>query len=194
MSVDHVAVYRSDATAELAAPTPTIAGTATVGSTLTAQPGTWGPAPVALSYQWSADGVDLAGATSPTLALGAATAGKRITVEVTGTKTGFPTTSRTSLPTAAVGSGTLTAATPTITGTAKVGSLLTAKPGTWGPSPVTLKYQWRANGVAISGATAATYKPSSLMVGLKITVSVTGSKTGYASVTRTSTATAAVVR
>ena len=47
------------------------------------------------------------------------------------------------------------APTPKITGTAKVGYTLKATPGTWGPAPVALKYQWKVNGAAISGATAS---------------------------------------
>ena len=45
-------------------------------------------------------------------------------------------------------------AVPTITGAAKVGSTLTAVPGTWGPAPVSLAYQWKAGGVVILGATS----------------------------------------
>mgnify|MGYP003704356425 CR=1 FL=1 len=51
---------------------------------------------------------------------------------------------------------------PKISGTAKVGSTLTAKPGTW-TSKTTFSYQWYANGKAISKATKVTYKiPKSL--------------------------------
>jgi hypothetical protein len=194
MSVDHVAVYRSEATAALGAATPSITGTPQVGSTLTAQPGAWTPAPVALAYQWSADGVAVSGATAAAYTPTSGTVGKRISVTVTGTKAGFPAESRTAPPTAVVAKGTLTAPTPTITGTAKVGSTLTAKTGTWGPAPVALKYQWRAGGTAISGATSATYVPTTSVVGARITVSVTGTKTGWTSAVRTSGATAAVVR
>ncbi|NQX05338.1 family 16 glycosylhydrolase [Rathayibacter sp. VKM Ac-2856] len=194
MSVDHVAVYRSEAPAALGAPTPTILGSPTVGSTLTAQPGAWTPAPVALAYQWSADGVAVSGATAAAYTPTSGTVGKRISVTVTGAKAGFPAESRTAPPTAVVAKGTLTAPTPTITGTAKVGSTLTAKTGTWGPAPVALKYQWRAGGTAIAGATAATYVPTTSVVGARITVSVTGTKTGWTTAVRTSGATAAVVR
>jgi len=83
--------------------------------------------------------------------------------------------------------------TPTITGTAQVGSLLTAVAGTWGPAPVTLAYSWSAAGTAISGATTSTYTPVTGNVGKTITVTVTGSKTGYTTVAKTSTATAAVI-
>lgn len=81
---------------------------------------------------------------------------------------------------------------PTITGTAKVGSALASVPGTWGPAPVTLAYQWKANGTAIVGATAATYKPVAAYAGKTLTVTVTGTKTGYTTTAKTSAATASV--
>ncbi|MGY3319436.1 hypothetical protein [Arthrobacter sp. TE12232] len=177
----------------LTAPVPTITGTAKVGSTLTAVPGTWGPSPVTLSYQWKANGVAIIGATAATYKPAAADAGKTLTVTVTGTKTGYTTAAKTSTATAIVAKGSLTAPVPTITGTAKVGSTLTAVPGTWGPSPVTLTYQWKANGVAIIGATAATYKPAAADTGKTLTITVTGTKTGYTTTAKTSAATAAVV-
>jgi hypothetical protein len=81
---------------------------------------------------------------------------------------------------------------PAITGTAKVGSTLTSVPGSWGPAPVTLAYQWKAHGTAILGATAATYKPVAAHAGKTLTVTVTGTKTGYTTTAKTSPATAAV--
>ncbi len=53
--------------------------------------------------------------------------------------------------------GLLAGSTPTISGTGQVGSALMANPGSWGPSPVTLEYQWYRSGVAIAGANAGTY-------------------------------------
>ncbi|WP_461187018.1 SdrD B-like domain-containing protein [Arthrobacter sp. Z4-13] len=178
----------------LTAPVPTITGTAKVGSLLTAVPGTWGPAPVALAYQWKASGIAITGATTATYRPVAATLGKTLTVTVTGSKTGYTTAAKTSVATAAVTRGTLTAPVPTITGTAKVGSLLTAVPGTWGPAPVALAYQWKASGIAITGATTATYRPVAATLGKTLTVTVTGSKTGYNTAAKTSVATAAVTR
>ena len=81
---------------------------------------------------------------------------------------------------------------PTVTGTAQIGKTLTAKPGTWTPTGVTFKYQWRADGTTISGATATTYKPVAVDVGKKITVAVTGAKSGYTSTSKTSAETAKV--
>lgn len=85
-----------------------------------------------------------------------------------------------------------TAPTPTISGTVKVGKTLTAKPGTWKPSGVSFSYQWKRSGTAISGATKATYKLTKSDKGKKITVTVTGTKTGYASVSKTSKSTSSV--
>ncbi|ACL38716.1 hypothetical protein Achl_0719 [Pseudarthrobacter chlorophenolicus A6] len=177
----------------LTAPVPTITGTAKVGATLTATPGTWGPAPVTLAYQWFRSGVAITGATAPTYPVAAADLGKTMTVRVTGTKAGYTTTAKTSAATAAVVAGSLTAPVPTITGTAKVGAMLTANPGTWGPAPVALAYQWFRSGVAITGATAATYPVAAADLGKTMTVRVTGTKAGYTTTAKTSAATAAVV-
>ena len=177
----------------LTAPTPTITGTAKVGSTLTAVPGTWAPSPVTLTYQWKANNTSISGATAASYVVAASLVGKTITVTVTGAKTGYTTTAKASASTVAVVAGTLTAPTPTITGTAKVGSVLTAHPGTWAPSPVTLTYQWKQNGIVISGATGATYTVAAGYVGKKITVTVTGTKTGYTTTAKTSISTATVV-
>ncbi|WP_461050906.1 beta strand repeat-containing protein [Terrabacter koreensis] len=174
-------------------PVPKITGTVKVGYRLTATAGTWGPLPVTLKYQWRRNGVAITGATASTYLLGAGDRTARMTVTVTGMKTGYTTVAKTSLATLAVATGSLTATpVPRITGTTRVGSRLTATAGTWSPAPVTLKYQWRRNGVAITGATASTYVIASSMRGARITVTVTGAKTGYTSVARTSTATAVI--
>ncbi|QTK78319.1 hypothetical protein AT6N2_C0412 [Agrobacterium tumefaciens] len=80
---------------------------------------------------------------------------------------------------------------PAITGTAQVGQTLTATTGTWSGSP-TYARQWFAAGVAISGATAATYVPVVGDVGKAITVRVTATN-DKGSVSVTSAPTAAVV-
>ena len=57
---------------------------------------------------------------------------------------------------------------------------------------MTLGYQWLRNGVAISGATGSTYKLTATDKGKRITVRVTGTKTGYTTLVKTSAATAAI--
>ncbi|MGN7967907.1 hypothetical protein [Microbacterium sp. 22296] len=175
----------------LTSATPTISGAPAVGTTVTAVPGAWGPSPVTLTYQWLRGGASISGATSASYTPVAADAGTRLSVTVTGTKSGYTAKAATSTSTV-VANGTLTGATPTITGTTKVGSTLTAKAGTWAPAPVTLSHQWLRNGVAISGATSSTYKLTSADKGKRISVRVTGTKAGYTPLARTSTATAAI--
>jgi Tol biopolymer transport system component len=174
--------------------TPAITGTAKVGNTLTAHAGTWDPATAALRYQWYADATAITGATGATLKVTAAQYGKAITVRVTASLAGFATASATSKATAKVAAGTLTAATPSITGTAKADTTLTASPGTWGPSPVTLKYQWYVNGKAVSGGTSRMLKLSVTWAGRTVTVKVTGSKPGYVTTAKMSKPTKKITR
>ncbi|QNN53457.1 CHAP domain-containing protein [Nocardioides mesophilus] len=82
---------------------------------------------------------------------------------------------------------------PTITGVAKVGSVLTATAGTWSPVTPTLSYQWLADGADIPGATSATFTPAPDLEGSTIAVRVTASALGYAVASATSAGTAAVL-
>jgi hypothetical protein len=185
-------INMSIASKPLTAAVPAINGSVKVGSTLTAAPGLWTPAPVALRYQWKANGATIAGATAATYKPVAANLGKALTVTVTGSKAWYTASQQTSPATAPVAAGTLTAPVPTITGTRKVGYALTAVPGTWGPAPVTLRYQWYRSGVAIAGATAKTYTLSGADAGKLISVRVTGSQPGYTTVTKGSAATTGI--
>jgi hypothetical protein len=172
---------------------PQISGAAKVGSRLTATPGLWTPPGVSLTYRWFASGAVISGATASSFVVQPAQLGKTIAVEVTGTAVGYATLVKTSAKTAAVTAGTLSAKTPVISGKAKVGSRLAAKAGSWGPSPVTLRYQWYANGKKIAKATKSSYKIAKAYKGKKITVKVTGSKTGYSTVVKASKATKKVM-
>lgn len=82
---------------------------------------------------------------------------------------------------------------PTITGVARVGSPLTASPGTWSPTAATFAYQWLADGTVITGATRATLVPTASLLGKRISVRVAASADGYDGGTAASTQTPAVV-
>ncbi|WP_169310129.1 hypothetical protein [Sanguibacter keddieii] len=173
------------------APVPTISGKVRVGSALSAVPGTWSPS-ATLAYQWRVGGVAVKGATKKTYTPAAGDLGKRITVQVTGTRTGWTTRARTSASSAPVALGAFTAApVPTVTGTVRAGSTLTAKAGSWSPG-AKLTYQWKANGSTIKGATASKFTPTAQQVGTRITVQVTGTRTGWTTTKKTSAATRAV--
>ena len=83
--------------------------------------------------------------------------------------------------------------TPTISGVAAVGKTLTSKPGTW-DSGVALTYKWYRSGSVITGATSTTYSLLAADFGKTMTVTVTGAKNGFKTVSKTSVATAKVSR
>lgn len=176
--------------------TPSITGTAQVGRTLAAAPGTWSPAGVTLTYRWlrgttPKNLAPISGASSTTYVVQSVDVAKRLVVEVTGTKSGYSSTVKSSAMTEAViAPSTLVAATPTINGTPQVGAELTAAAGLWSDG-VELAYQWRvgttaADSIPIPGATTVTYVPAAADIGKGVAVQVTGSKIGYTTASRTS--------
>jgi putative cell wall-binding protein/peptidoglycan/xylan/chitin deacetylase (PgdA/CDA1 family) len=171
---------------------PTITGTAQVGQVLTANPGTWTPPATAYTYQWLRNGAAITGATNATYTPVAADVGTTLTVRVSATPPGGTAASATSAG-VTVGAGTITPATPTITGTARVGGVLTANTGTWTPAGVTLTYQWLRNGTAISGATNGTYSIVAADLNTRLSVRVTGTL-GTSTANATSAQTAVVQR
>ncbi|HET8606867.1 MAG TPA: Ig-like domain-containing protein, partial [Gaiellaceae bacterium] len=181
---------------------PTIAGTATVGSTLTYTGGTYTPAPATTTHQWQrcdasgANCVSIAGATGTTYTLVGADAGSTIRVADTIAATGYTTATATSAATAAVANGTIaTSGQVAIAGTARVGQALTATPGTYNPSPTGRSYQWQSCNPTcanIAGATGTTYTPVVGDVGKTIQVIETVTLAGYDNATSTSAQTAAV--
>jgi len=68
---------------------------------------------------------------------------------------------------------------PKVVGTPQVDETLTARPGLWNSMNVTFSYQWKADGVAIPGATGTTYEPTATQVGDELTVRVVATKTGF---------------
>ncbi|MFD1214875.1 hypothetical protein ACFQ36_22875, partial [Arthrobacter sp. GCM10027362] len=174
----------------LTGPVPAISGTAAVGRTLTAKTGTWA-AGTTLAFRWYRSGKAIKGATHKTYRLVAADRGKRLTVRVRGTKTGYAPARRSSEATRAVAAGKLKTSTPRITGTRKAGRTLTAKTGTWAAG-TTLAYRWYRSGKAIKGATHKTYRLVAADRKDKIRVRVTGSKPGYTTVRKYSAATSRI--
>lgn len=172
---------------------PTISGTAAVGSTLTISNGTWTDmSSGTFAYQWKRSGSSIGGATAASYTLVHADAGNPITCTVTATNSAGNASATTSA-TSNVTEPPSNTVAPSISGTAQVGSTLTASAGTWNGYPApTPTYQWNANGVAIGGATASTYTPVSGDIGKTITVTVTETNSS-GSASATSAATSAVI-
>jgi len=172
---------------------PRITGTATVGRTLGAQVSGWVPAPDSWTYQWNRNGTPIPGATRSGYLLVGGDAGKRITVTVTGIKTGHNPASLTSAATRKVVVGTFHTARPTIGGTVQVGRVLTATAPGWSPVPDRWSYRWYRNGKPIKHATASSYTLVGRDARARITVRMTARKTGYTTAGRTSKATVKVL-
>ncbi|MDP3512204.1 MAG: calcium-binding protein [Sulfuritalea sp.] len=151
-----------------------VSGTATQGQTLTGSNtladldglGT-------ISYQWKADGIAIGGATASTLVLAEAQVGKAISVSASyidghGTTESISSSASTVVanindaPTGTVGVG----------GTATQGQTLTATNTLDDLDGLgTISYQWKADGIAIGGATASTLVVAEAQVGKAISVS-----------------------
>lgn len=173
---------------------PTLSGDPEVGSTLTVSPGTWTNNPTSFAYRWYADDTLIVVATGNTYAPVAADIGKSIYVTViaiSGDVRAAANTLTSDKVTATPVLAPVNTVAPTISGTAKVGETLTVVNGTWSNSP-TFTYQWKADGVAISGATASSLTLVTAHTGKAITITVTGTNTGGAA-SATSAPTAAVL-
>ncbi|MWB98589.1 hypothetical protein [Agromyces seonyuensis] len=186
---------------ELVPATPRIAGGAAprVGTALSANPGTWKPAPVDLSYRWLRDGAPIDGATGAAYTPTETDLGALLSLEVSGAKAGFESDSRTVAAAEPTAAGRLTGTKPAILGTPKVGQSLSIDPGAWMPAASQLEIQWLRAGAPIPGATGATYTPTALDVGKALKATVTSSYPGYAAadgsqtLEKTSAATAKVL-
>lgn len=150
----------------------TVAGTPTVGETLTATVADADGATGAIAYQWQADGADIAGATAQTLVLSDDQFGAAITVNATYTDDQGFDEDVTSDPTAAV-AGVNDGAAVTITGTPTAGEVLTATVDDPDGASGMIAYQWLADGAAIAGATAQMYTLTAAEVGSEVTVQAT---------------------
>jgi hypothetical protein len=172
---------------------PTIAGTAQVGQSLTASTGAWASG-ANFTYSWKRSGRSAPVGTAANYTPVAADIGKTLSVTVTATQVGYTTATTPAATTAQVIGLSFTASpTPSITGTTTRGSTLTAVTGTWNPSTrVTYTYVWsRATGVGsalrpITGATSKTYTLVAADKGKYLTVTVTASRSKYATTSKTS--------
>ncbi|MEN0128738.1 MAG: Ig-like domain repeat protein [Brevundimonas sp.] len=98
---------------------PAITGTAVVGGTLRAHAGTWNPKPTSFTYQWTANGKKIAGATKSTFVPGASQVGKAINVTVTPVLAGHTINAFTSAATAKVAKATSKSSVKAVKSTVK---------------------------------------------------------------------------
>jgi hypothetical protein len=178
----------------------TVSGSAVVGMTLTADPGSWSGNGVKLAVQWQrcdalvSSCADVGGATGSTIALQAADAGYRLRVVVTASNNNGSSSATSSASDAVAPAPVAPAPTPvapssttspSISGTATQGQTLTATTGSWtGTQPIAYGYRWRrcdssgSSCTALTSATTQTYALTSADVGSTMRVDVTASNTG----------------
>ena len=166
---------------------PVVSGSAVEASTLTATSGSWRgvPAP-SLSYAWErcdGDGAScttISGATAAGYTAAPDDVGSTLRARVTA-ENGHGSTSARSAPTAPIAARPpVSSGAPSISGTARQGSTLTAGDGSWnGTAPFRFSYQWlrcSSSGTAcaaIQDATAKTYGLTAADAGLTVRVRVT---------------------
>lgn len=177
---------------------PTISGSTTLGTTLTATPGIWTGDPT-FAYQWvrcpssggSSDGSDCAvvgGATTQAYILSSGDVGSRLRVRVTASNADGSATAASNATSLveAQSKAPSKVSDPQISGTARVGSTLTATQGTWTNNPTSFAYQWvrcptsggtptGTDCAVIGGSSTASYVVSAADLGKRLRVRVTAS-------------------
>ena len=155
---------------------PSVSGTLKAGHTITVHQGALAPTPTSVSYQWYVGSTPIPGATSRTLKLKAAWKGKEIRVAIVSSKEGVaPLSTITSV-------GDLPRSfaqtkRPAVTGAAKIGRVLTARPGSFSPKPSSVGYRWFVGDKAVSNK--ARLEVAHSWVGKKVKVVVTAKRDGF---------------
>jgi hypothetical protein len=158
---------------------PAITGTVKAGSKVAAAPGRWNPpSGVKFAYQWLVDGTRIHGATSKSYLIPRVLAGRKLSVTVTASKSGYQGRTASSVAKVVAKGTFVIKARPKLTGTPQVGKTLTVTKGAWIPAPA-IKVQWYANGRAIAHATNASLKLTTALKGKIISVEVTAVSAGY---------------
>ena len=127
---------------------PSVTGTLREGQALTVSTGSWNPSATSYAYQWQRSTTTggpwtaITGATSSTYVPGSADVNAYLRVLVTATNANGQA-SATSAQAGPINGEPNNTAVPTIAGTARQGSTLTASNGTWNPVATSYAYQWQ---------------------------------------------------
>ena len=171
---------------------PTTSGTPRVGRPNVVTPGVWNPSDVAQSYQWLRDGVSIPGAKNRAYTPVPADLGRSLQAQVTASRPGGAATTAVTVA-ATVLRGTITnRSRPTLRGRVTPGGRLRVTTGAWLPGHTVARVQWYAGRKPIAGATSPTLRLTRdlarKVAETKVSVRLTISAPGYASVTRSLTA------
>lgn len=173
----------------ITAPAVAIAGTSSMAQTVLLNATI--PVGVKATYQWLNDGAPISGATRTSYVLKATDVSHNVSVKVTLSRTAYNTLVLTTDSVPVVAGIQLNQPTVGITGTVRLGKILSGVTGIW-DSGVKLSFQWFRDGNPINGAVAKTYKITASDVGHSIAFKVTSTKPGYTTVFAASAGTALV--
>lgn len=166
-----------------------ITGTPAVGETLTAVAPSYFQEGVTAGYQWQVDGTSIWGATDQTFEVPASAAGKVVRVVVSGAKSGYLPSKETGAVEVALQAAPVATTAPAVSGTPRVGSTLTATPGTW-PVAGASTFTWKVRGAVVGTGTSYVVKPAD--AGKRVSVTETRTAEGYEPGRATSRSTAEV--
>lgn len=169
---------------------PKIVGTGLLGKTVTSTPGTW-TAGTKLSYQWfwvaGVTSAPITGATGSSYTPTPDLNGYSVKLQVTGTLNGYDPKQVETTP-LSIRKAVVVA--PSISAKSWfAGDLISAS--VWN-SGAMLTYQWKRNGIAIPGATGASYRLGIADIGKTVTLTVKGSLAGYPTASATSNVTSRI--
>jgi hypothetical protein len=157
---------------------PAITGTARVGQLLTVSNGTWSNSPTGYTYQWRNNGANIGGETASTLTLVTGDIGDSIDCVITATNAGGSTNASATAVGPVLPLAPTNSVLPAITGNPGQFRDLTVSNGTWANTPSGYTYQWRRDGVDISGQTASTHTIVAADVGHSLDCVVTATNAG----------------
>ncbi|WP_418062442.1 hypothetical protein [Pimelobacter simplex] len=163
---------------------PAITGTPKVGTTVTAQSGTWNPTPDSVVIEWFRSGSTTPIGTGPELVVPAAAEGGTLAIRVTAKKAGSSDGVAISAPVAvipAAGAEVENVVLPAVAGKAKVGEMLAVHPGLWNPQPdpAQTEVSWFRSGSNQAIGTGWTLVVPASAVGQQVTARVTVKKPGF---------------
>jgi hypothetical protein len=167
---------------------PAIKGTMKVGSVLQSSVKAWDTG-VTYAYQWLRGGQPIDGATAATYTLTGNDLNAKISVQVCGTKPFFNDLTLVSASGTAVVAGVFSPAPKVLLqgSSTKIGSSFVASVSSY-PNDADVAIQWLRDGAPITGQTGSTYTVVQADKGHSINVSVTISKLGYVTFSKSGTA------
>ena len=164
------------------APSLTATGVVKQGVAILCRPGYWdgNKTGFSVTFVWTRNLVAIPGAVSGRYVTQAADGGKRVACRVYARNVGGVVSATTPAITVALTAASRILVAPSIAGTAAVGHVLTARAGTWRPTPSGYHFQWLRDGRPIASASRSVYRVVSADRGHRISVLVTALRVGAA--------------